>query len=85
LETTLVDTLTGIISEALRIEESKVTPELAIHQSDAWNSLTHIELIVMIEDRFQIQLTEDEIVAMTTVSKIREVVLGRDRDVRPEA
>ena len=31
----------------------------------------------MIEDRFKIQLTEDEIVAMTSVDKIEKVLAAR--------
>jgi acyl carrier protein len=72
-----VDTLRDVIAEVLRIDVSKITPDLAIHQTATWNSLTHIELVVAIEDRFRIQLTEDEIVAMTTVDKIEKTLAAR--------
>ncbi len=69
--------LTQILSDVLRIDESKITDDLAIHQSQAWNSLTHIELVLMIEEAFEIQLTEDEIVAMTSVREIKKVLHER--------
>jgi acyl carrier protein len=72
-----VDTLTRIISEILRIDVNKITPEITIHDTAAWNSLAHIELIVMIEETFRIQFTEDEIVAMTNVEKIRKTLARR--------
>jgi len=67
-------TLTAIIAEALRLDETKVTDDLAIHTVATWNSLTHIELVIMIEEQLQIQLTEDEIVAMRSVRDIRTVL-----------
>jgi acyl carrier protein len=72
-----VSTLRRILSDILRIEEEKITPDMTIHETPTWNSLTHIELVVMIEDGFGIQLTEDEIVAMTSVDKIQKVLTAR--------
>lgn len=66
-----------VISEILRLDRSKIVPQIAIHQVDTWNSLTHIELIVTIEERFAVQLTEDEITAMTSVGEIERVLAAR--------
>jgi len=41
-----------------------------------WNSLTHIELIVGLEELFGIQFTQDEVVKMTSVGAIRDVLNG---------
>jgi acyl carrier protein len=73
----IVNTLRRILSDILRIEEHKITPDMASHETPTWNSLTHIELVVVIEDAFNIQLTQDEIVAMTSVDKIRKVLAAR--------
>lgn len=67
----------GVIAEVLRLDPGKVRPEVAIHKVDAWNSLTHIELIVALEEKFDLQLTEDEIASMTTVAEIMRVVTSR--------
>lgn len=72
-----MDTLTRIISEILRINENRITPEITIHETAAWDSLTHIELITTMEEAFSIQFTEDEIVAMTNVGKIRRTLAER--------
>ena len=74
---TIVDILRRLMSDVLRIDEDKITLETAIHETAGWNSLTHIELVVAIETTFRIVLTEDEIVAMTTVGKIHGVLHGR--------
>lgn len=72
-----MDTLARIISDVLRIDEGKITPEIAIHKVATWNSLSHIELVVTIEEVFNIQLTEDDIVAMINVGEIRRILSER--------
>jgi acyl carrier protein len=41
---------------------------------DKWNSLTHIELILGLEEMFGIQFAQDDIAEMTTVGAIRAVL-----------
>jgi acyl carrier protein len=72
-----VNKLRQAISEALRIPPDRITPEMSIHKVDTWNSLTHIELVVSIEEMFHIQLTADEIVAMTSIAEIERILGNR--------
>ena len=44
---------------------------------EAWDSLKHMELIVSLENKFGIELSFDEIVAMQTVSEIKQVLRQR--------
>jgi acyl carrier protein len=69
--------LNRIISDALQISEDQITPEMAIHDMPTWNSLSHIELIVSIESAFEIELSADDIVAMTSVEHIQRVLRER--------
>jgi acyl carrier protein len=69
-----VNTLHQIICEVLRIPREKTATDVRIHEIDTWNSLTHIELIVSLEERFHVQFTEDEIVAMTSIGAIQETL-----------
>jgi acyl carrier protein len=69
-----VTTLYQIISDVLRIQADRITPEMSIHKIDTWNSLTHIEFVVTIEERFNIQLTEDEIVSMTSIGEVQRIL-----------
>jgi acyl carrier protein len=66
-----------VISEVLRMPPERITSELSIHKVDTWNSLTHIELVVTVEESFHIQLTEDEIVAMTSIVEIERILSKR--------
>jgi acyl carrier protein len=70
-------TLHRIISDVLRIPPEKITPQSRIHDVDTWNSLTHIEFVVTIEEKFRIQLTEDEIASMTSIEQVQDVLRAR--------
>jgi acyl carrier protein len=74
---TSLSKLHQVISEVLRVPADRITSEMSIHKVDTWNSLTHIELVVTIEEKFLIQLTEDEIVAMTSIAEIQRILSHR--------
>ncbi len=59
-----------IISETFQIKESSITSQTNMQDIDSWDSLTHMELIVSLEDEFSIEFTADEIMAMTDVEKV---------------
>lgn len=63
-----------IIAETFKIKESEITPQTNMKDIDSWNSLTHMELIVSLEDELGIEFTADEIMEMTDVEKIEKVV-----------
>ena len=63
-----------VISETFQIKESSITSQTNMQDIDSWDSLTHMELIVSLEDEFSIEFTADEIMAMTDVEKIEKVV-----------
>ena len=67
----------NLLSEVLQMPESKITDDLAMKDVDAWDSLKHMELIVTLEQRFGMELSFDEIVAMRSVAEIKRVL--RDR------
>jgi len=74
---TSLKNLHQVISEVLRLPPDRITADMSIHKVDTWNSLTHIELVVTIEERFHIQLTEDEIVAMTSIAEVERILGSR--------
>jgi len=67
----------NLVSEVLQIPASKITEDLAMKDVDAWDSLKHMELIVSLEQSFGIELSFDEIVAMTSVGKIKRVLSAK--------
>ncbi len=71
------ETVGSLLAEVLQIPASGVTEDLAMKDVEAWDSLKHMELIVSLEQRFGIELTFDDIVAMRSVGEIKRVLRER--------
>lgn len=72
-----METVRALVAELLRMPVDAVTDDLAMETTEAWDSLAHMDLVAMVEERFAIVLTMDEIVAMTSVQAIRQVLISR--------
>ena len=66
-----------LLADVLQIPTEKINDDLAMKDLDAWDSLKHMELIVALEQGFDVQLTFDEIVAMQSVREIKRVLAER--------
>lgn len=66
-----------LLAEVLQIPPHAVTDDLHMKDVDAWDSLKHMELVVSIENNYQIQLSFDEIVSMQSVGEIKRVLRER--------
>jgi len=66
--------LNQLLAELLRLSANEITDTLSMKDTDAWDSLKHMELIVSIEETFDIQLTADEIVTMLDVKEIKNIL-----------
>ena len=56
---------------------SKLTNQELIEKKEVeklWESITHVEIVVALEEEFDIMFEQDEIASMTTVAKIIEIV-----------
>jgi acyl carrier protein len=78
----LTETVREVVATAFGLPTSDVHPAFSTADTPAWDSLHHFTLIVMLEDRFGITYTSDEIPNMTSVPAIAHVTarhLGIDR------
>jgi len=70
-----MDKINKIVAANLKISLEQAAQNLTMQDVNDWDSLSHMNLIVAIEDEFQLQLTGDEIAEMISLDKIREIVL----------
>jgi acyl carrier protein len=56
---------------------SRINEEMAMKDVEAWDSLKHMEVIVALEQNFEIELSFDEIVNMKSVAEIKRVLRER--------
>lgn len=62
------------IGAILRLPEAEVRDELCMNAVDTWDSLSHMELVVALEQAYGVCLSGDDIVDMTSVAAIRAVL-----------
>ena len=59
-----------ILSNIFEIDPSKITESFSRDQSDKWDSLNHIKLIISLEEEFNIAIEEDE---MTSIKSYKDI------------
>lgn len=69
MESMLVETFSLVMKQPYGLHE-----EVVRKQESAWTSLKHIELILALEEKFDLRFTEDEMVELKSLSAIRTIV-----------
>ena len=69
-----MEKINEIIIKTLKVSNDEVEKDLTMADVARWDSLTHMDLIVTIENELDIQLTGDDIADMITFDSIRRVV-----------
>lgn len=59
---------------ALGVDTSVVTDDLQYNSIDEWDSVGHMALVAELEDTFDIMLDTDDIIAMSSPKKAREIL-----------
>ena len=67
---TIYDRLTPIFREVFDDDSVVVTPQLTANDVENWDSLSHVRLMVAIEEDFRIHFSSSEIASFKTVSDL---------------
>ena len=68
--TTLVQNIQALLVEALHITQAQATPDLAFGDLPQWDSMGHMEVMMMLEQRYAVEINADTITALTSVPAI---------------
>ena len=69
-----------LMADLFNLKNENITDSLTMTNTDGWDSLKHMELIVSIEQTFGIELTFEEIVAMQTLKDIKKILKEKGID-----
>lgn len=69
------ETIKKIFVEVMGVDESKINDSIAYNSCESWDSLAHMELVGELEEAFGIEIDMDDIIAMETFGKIKEIVM----------
>jgi acyl carrier protein len=66
----LLDRLNVIFCEVFDDDDIKITPEMTANDVDGWDSLSHVNLIVAIETKFNIRFNQKELLTFKNVGDL---------------
>lgn len=73
----VLDNVIKIAAESLGVRESDINMNTLMEEVEAWDSLTHMELIANLESEYNIEFTVDEIMEMVSIKKIVQQIEAR--------
>lgn len=73
----ILDEVQAIFREVLDNEEIVLANETTADDIEAWDSLTHIQLIVAIEKHFKIKFTSKEILSWQNVGEMIDCIAAK--------
>ncbi len=62
------------IVEGLQISPDAISESLAYSETKEWDSVAHMTLVAALEEEFDIMLDSDDVVDMSSVAKMREIL-----------
>jgi acyl carrier protein len=66
--------LTEIFNDVFMVDDMKLTPELTAKDVKGWDSFKQIEIMVSVEERFNIKLSTREIDSLKNVGDLASVI-----------
>jgi len=66
-----------VIFDNVFMEEVKVTPELAAKDVEEWDSVTHVSLVLAIEEQFKIRFRVGEVESAKNVGDLVNLIALR--------
>jgi len=66
-----------VFSEVLGVSPSQITDETSPDNTPQWDSMAAMNLVVAIEDEFDVRLSTAEIISMRNVAIVRKVLTAK--------
>ncbi len=71
---TTMDTLTDVFRQVFADPEITLTTETTANDVDGWDSMSHVNLIMAVENRFNIRFNQKEIMSFRNVGDLARCV-----------
>jgi len=69
-----LEKISEVIADKLGVEPSKITPEAKFIEDLGADSLDTVELIMQLEDEFNLEIPDEEAEKLTTVGAVAEYI-----------
>jgi acyl carrier protein len=78
-ESEIWSSTTAVFRSVFGDDEIVLQRETTAKDVDGWDSLTHVQLVVAIEERFRIRLTTGEVARLENVGQLVDLIRARVR------
>ena len=76
-ETEILSKLTGIFRDVFDDDTLVARPEMTAHQVERWDSLSHMDMILLVEETFGMRFQTREIADLMNVGDLVRLILLR--------
>jgi acyl carrier protein len=73
----LLDRVRGIAADVLEVPAAKISPDSSPETIDAWDSVHHLNLVLALEQEFNLQFEPEEIDQMQDIRHILAILENR--------
>ncbi len=78
---TMVENVQALIAEALQVTVEEIPPDLVFGGIRQWDSMGHMGIMLLLEERFGVPIDADVIAALTSILAICEY-LSKSKETR---
>lgn len=71
---TTMETLNGIFRMVFDDDNLRITPDMTANDVDGWDSLSHVNLITVVEVKFNIRFTQKELRTLKNIGDLLKTV-----------
>lgn len=72
--------LVSVLAEVFNLQPDQIVPELTKENVGSWDSLKQMDLVMSLEQQFDVTLQIEDIVELVSVGKIAEVLKQKGVD-----
>lgn len=66
--------LNNILANVFQIKVDQITDDISMGDIEGWDSLTHMKLIVSLEEVYDLEFSAEQIMAMKNIREIKEII-----------
>ena len=66
-----------VMGAVFRLQSSEIGDAATFESIENWDSLSHLKLIVSLEEEFSIRFTDEEMVSLISLQQIRDAIAAK--------
>jgi len=77
MKTNISDRIKNVMSAVFGISNEEINDESSPDTIESWDSLKHMNMVVALEEEFEVEFTDDEILEMMNYALIKSILMGK--------